>query len=173
MENLLYTSSPMDVINYIKTINKNYEIWIDFKDEIKYIDPEGMIIKQNIVDPIKITYSNINPIFKIYRRTKNCCILKIIIPEFTITFPNLHNLTYTFLENSLDLHLNLLHFTVEYSDIDSYFDNGLEQYLKRTVDSILHQQFISDNGYTLKCSNYTTYVYSVIQSNKKRKNNLS
>ena len=98
---------------------------------------------------------------------------KIIIPEFTITFPNLHNLTYTFLENSLDLHLNLLHFTVEYSDIDSYFDNGLEQYLKRTVDSILHQQFISDNGYTLKCSNYTTYVYSVIQSNKKRKNNLS
>ena len=70
MENLLYTSSPMDVINYIKTINKNYEIWIDFKDEIKYIDPEGMIIKQNIVDPIKITYSNINPIFKIYRRNR-------------------------------------------------------------------------------------------------------
>lgn len=169
MENLLYTSSSIDVINYIKNINKNYEIWIDFKDEIIYIDSDGLIIKQNILDPIKITYYNINPIFKIYKRSKNHFKLKVIIPEFKIIFPNLHNLTYTFLENSLDLHLNLLNFTVEYSDIDSYFDNGVEKYLKRTVDSILNQQFISDDAYTLKCNNYDTYVYGISQSNKKKK----
>lgn len=173
MENISYTSSQIDVINYIQNINKNYELWIDFKEDLRYIDSEGMIIKQTVLNPLKVSYSDINPVYKIYRRSKYICIIKIIIPEFTIVFPNLHNLTYTFRENSLDLHISLLNFTVEFKDIESYFDDGLQNYLKRTIDSIMSQKFIADNGYRLECDNYKTYVYGINIRNKKRKSNLT
>ena len=51
MESIAYTSLQSNVINFIRNINKNYEVWIDFKDDVKYIDPDGMIIKQNIQNP--------------------------------------------------------------------------------------------------------------------------
>lgn len=173
MESIAYTSSQSNVINFITNINKNYEVWIDFKDEVRYIDPDGMIIKQSVQNPLKVTYSDINPIYKVYKKSKNIYTLKIIIPEFSIIFTTFHNLTYTFKENSLNLNLNLANFNISYYDIENYFDHGIEQYLKRTIESIMTERFRSDNNYSLRCTNYKTYVYGIKQNNKKRKNNLT
>lgn len=170
MERVTYTSLQSNVINFIRNINKNYEVWIDFKDEVRYMDPEGMIIKQNIQNPIKVTHCDINPIYKIYKKNTNIYTLKIIIPKFSIIFTTFHNLTYTFRENSLNLNLNLANFNVSYCDIENYFDNGIEQYLKRTIESIMSEFFKADNNYSLRCNNYNTYVYGIKQNNKKRKN---
>ena len=167
MENIYYTSSAKSVMGYIEDLNKDYDIWIDFKDEIKYIDPNGYTISQSSLEPVNITHTLINPYYKIYKKNTYGCVVKVIIHTFTLTFPKLHNISYTFNENSLDIYINLVDFTIQYSDIDNFFDNGIKSYLTRTINSILSHEFVSDNNYSIISENYEVYINSKNRYTKK------
>lgn len=165
MENVVMHSSLNSIQAFIMSLKKNYYISIDNADNIKFFSAKGNLLDYYITDSFYLKHTPIEPTYSVVKNIKSSYVIKVSIPSFSIIFPQYNNLSYTFNESSIDIILKLPNNSISLYNIEDFFDNGIRNYLKRTLDGIFMRNFIGSNSCSLCCEDYHCIIKPLSKEN--------